>query len=171
MFPRPISTQPIPTLTRRLAGVLTAMLATLLLIGCSGYRPNSGLFGGFASQKLSANMYHVYFLGNGYTSQARASNLALLRSADITLQSGMNYFVLVRGTPAVDVGNSNKNNSDSFTYQGRRYYIAAPSNDNLMIMFKTPPGGVRNNFYTAKKICDTMAADYDTTCGDFKLDK
>jgi len=71
-------------------------LLSMLITGCvaTAYQP-TGSSGGYSHTQLDENIYHVYFKGNEYTSSERASDFALLRCAEITLESGMNYFRII----------------------------------------------------------------------------
>src|SRR5262245_44740936 len=64
-----------------------------VLAACTPYT-SSGLLGGFSETQLSPNVWKVNFQGNGYTSTERVSDFVLLRSADLTLQSGFTHFAL-----------------------------------------------------------------------------
>ena len=54
-----------------------------------------GATGGFSELQLSSDVYRVAFRGNGYTSPDRVIDFALLRAAELTLQQGARYFVVV----------------------------------------------------------------------------
>lgn len=163
--------------------IISLLIASLMLVGCSGYRSyGGGAFGGFREDKLAPDLYHVYFLANGYTSDKRAATLTLLRTADIAQQLGRPYFTIVTTNKVTD--------SNAITYRGRVYYPADPSSDNIVIMLQgaTLPAawlkakaknGVKksanntapktNYIYSTQKICDSLAPNYDTACGAIKI--
>jgi len=63
--------------------------------GCAtGYKPK-GFSGGYADAYLQDNMFRVSFEGNGYTSPQRVADLALMRAADVALQNGYRYFIII----------------------------------------------------------------------------
>lgn len=71
------------------------LLWLFLLAGCvTPYQP-LGYTGGFSETQLSENIFQVNFKGNGDTSSERASDFALLRSAEVTLENGYRYFALM----------------------------------------------------------------------------
>lgn len=70
------------------------LLIAAALGGCATGYQSTGFAGGFEDTALAPNIYRVRFKGNGYTSSSRAEDLALLRSADLTLQKGYRYFGL-----------------------------------------------------------------------------
>jgi hypothetical protein len=76
-------------------GPLAAVLL-LLLAACAAptpYQPAVDGFG-YAQQQIEANRYRVTFAGNMVTSRDTVQNYLLYRSAEITLESGHDYFVL-----------------------------------------------------------------------------
>jgi hypothetical protein len=85
---------------RRLAtlGVLAVLVA-----GCGAatlYQPMT-LDGGYTQTRLGASMFNVVFQGNAHTSWQIAENYALYRSAELSLESGFDYFVVVGGNSDV----------------------------------------------------------------------
>jgi len=78
--------------------MMKRILATLLLLGlvgcATGYQPKS-FTGGYTDMKLQDNIYRVTFKGNGYSSMERAGDFALLRSAEVTIQNGYKYFIVL----------------------------------------------------------------------------
>lgn len=68
-------------------------LATLLSACATSYSP-AGYGGGYSDTQLDENVFRVSFVGNGYTSQDRAEDMALLRASELTLQHGFKYFVI-----------------------------------------------------------------------------
>lgn len=79
---------------------LAVAALSALVAGCatpSLYQPMN-LEGGYASTRLGGNMFNVVFQGNGHTPRATAENYALYRSAELTVEAGLDYFVVVGGT-------------------------------------------------------------------------
>jgi hypothetical protein len=69
------------------AGVQAAACAT-------PYGP-MGVRGGYAETRLDARTFQVAVKGNGFTSRARVDEYLMLRSAELTLQSGFDCFYLL----------------------------------------------------------------------------
>ncbi len=71
-------------------------LSALLLVSCASmqYRSFSSL-GEFEEFQLNDALYRVSYVGNGYTSQSEAEQIALLQAARLTLQQGFRYFSVV----------------------------------------------------------------------------
>ena len=74
---------------------LVALSVVCLLAGCAtAYQPD-GVGGGYADRRLSANTAQVSFRGNRFTTAEALHYYLLRRCADVTLQNGYDYFVLV----------------------------------------------------------------------------
>lgn len=74
-----------------------AVLIAVALVGCAGPTPyqSNGFAGGYRDQQLGPDTLRVIAAGNIYTSQERAENIALLRAAELALQNGFPYFLLL----------------------------------------------------------------------------
>lgn len=74
---------------------LIAIIA-LTFVGCATpYQRNQlrvGVAGGFSETKLAPDYYRVTFRGNALTQPERASDFALLHSAEIALENGYAFF-------------------------------------------------------------------------------
>lgn len=134
-----------------------SLLAAAFLSSCAtAYQPD-GLMGGFSETQLAENVYQVRFNGNGYTSAERASDFALLRSAELCLRAGYPYFVIEDAeasekrseytTPTHTqaqaqgqlIGDSIFVTGQSTTYGGQSYVITKPGHSMLVVFFRTPP--------------------------------
>ena len=51
--------------------------------------------GGFSERRLASNVFQVSFEGNAYTKTDRAIDFTLMRSAELAIQRGFEYFVIV----------------------------------------------------------------------------
>jgi hypothetical protein len=56
-----------------------------------------GLEGGYASTRLGSDTFNVIFQGNAFTPWSTAEFYALYRGAEVTVESGYEYFVVVGG--------------------------------------------------------------------------
>ena len=74
---------------------LAILLATVFIVSCATTYQAQSWTGGFKETQLDTDIYTVRFSGNGYTSNSRASDFTLLRSAELTLEKGYAYFVVV----------------------------------------------------------------------------
>lgn len=155
----------------------------LALTGCmTAYQPD-GLTGGYSEVQLSENVWRVSFKGNGYTSRERAVDMALLRSADLTIQQGYNYFAFsdsksrtdtvgVGTTPTTSYtsgsayrsGNNVYGSATTTTTGGQAIFISTPTANNTVVMFKNKPENVSGMVYSASFICDSLGKKYEVQC-------
>ncbi|MFQ5562014.1 MAG: hypothetical protein ACE5FO_00440 [Parvularculaceae bacterium] len=62
------------------------------------YGPASGGRGyGFSEQRIEQNRYRITFRGNSVTTRETVENYLLFRAAELTVQKGYDYFVVVEG--------------------------------------------------------------------------
>ncbi len=73
----------------------TLAVFTLLLASCATGYQEKGLTGGFSETQLGENIFRVSFNGNAYTSAERAADFTLLRSAELAVENGFGYFVII----------------------------------------------------------------------------
>ena len=84
---------------KRFTKAVLAGLCVSLLAACATETPyaprgeNSGY--GYSEQSIESNRYRVTFRGNSTTSRETVENYLLFRSAELTLQKGYDYFVVV----------------------------------------------------------------------------
>jgi hypothetical protein len=94
---------------RAFAGV-AGLLALLALAGCAAsptpYQPAANGYG-FSQQQIEGNRYRVTFAGNSATSLDTVRNYMLYRAAEVTVESGHDYFVVV-----------DQNTQSTTTYRG-----------------------------------------------------
>ena len=67
------------------AGLAACALATPYQPSANGY--------GYSEQRIEQNRYRVTFTGNSDTPKQTVENYLLYRAAELTLQSGFDYFV------------------------------------------------------------------------------
>lgn len=137
--------------------VLTLLLSAAFLSGCATGYQSVGFAGGFSETQLSENVYRVRFNGNSFTSAERASDFALLRSAELCLEAGYEYFTMHDAessqelseytTPTQSqtygqgnvIGDSVYVSSTTTTTGGQTYVISKPGHSMLVAFFETPP--------------------------------
>jgi len=155
--------------------LLIPFIAAMALVGCAtAYQPQ-GATGGFSEAQLDEDVFQVTFKGNGYTDRDRANDFALLRSAEIALEKGYKYFVIVDAqqysknssftTPTTATTNINANTYGSAygygntvnyygstygtattTYSGgQTFHISKPGTTNTIVCFKEKPEGFSYN--------------------------
>jgi len=107
--------------------LVMSVLASAILAGCATMTPyapagSSGGYG-YAEQKLETNKFRVSFNGNSSTSRQTVENFLLYRAAELTRQSGNDYFVIVEDDTEIHKSYSV---SSKFPRYGRRSYWFGP---------------------------------------------
>jgi uncharacterized protein YceK len=133
------------------------ILIATLLSGCVTLYQKEGFSGGYSETQLGENIFQVSFRGNGHTSRERVSDFSLLRSAEVTIENGYRYFVIVDSekynkvgsftTPATSYttgsayasGNYAYGSSRSTTYGGQTIIVSKPRANNTIYCFKEKP--------------------------------
>jgi len=71
------------------------LLMGVAMYGCATPYQPKGLTGGYSDAQIDSNTYRVAFKGNGYTSREKVNNYLLVRCAEITVESGHDYFIIL----------------------------------------------------------------------------
>lgn len=126
-------------------------------LGCAtGYHHDS-FTGGYSETRLGEDIFQVTFRGNGYTRADKAADFSLLRSAEIALENGFRYFVVVETeknsrvstytTPSTSRTTGSAYGSGNYVYGsattttsgGQTYLITKPSATNMIVCYKEKP--------------------------------
>lgn len=86
--------------------VCALVLAFLTLGGCATAYQSKGMTGGFSETLLAPDTFKINFSGNGFTSAERASDFAILRAADKSLEMGCNYFGVMNEADGASVSSA-----------------------------------------------------------------
>ncbi len=165
------------------------LVSSVLFSGCATTYQSNGFSGGYSETQLDKNVFKVTFRGNGYTGRERVADFTLLRSAELTMQNGYKYFVVVDEnsytsnstytTPIRATTNINSNTygsaniyGNNATYNantygtarttvsgGQTYNISKPSSSNTIICFKEKP--TTGFSYNAEFIFNNITKKYD----------
>ena len=140
--------------------LIAITFATLILQGCATSYQKTGLSGGHTETQLDQNVFNVTFQGNGYTSREKVADFTLLRSAELTLEHGFQYFTIIDAnsytsnstytTPTTShttgsayvAGNYAYGSATTTTTGGQTYKISKPSSSNTIVCFKEKPSAV-----------------------------
>jgi len=132
------------------------VFVVLAVSGCATPYQQRGLAGGFSETQLAENVFEVRFSGNGYTSSERASDFALLRSAELSLERGFRYFV-------VDDNENDRQisvNTVVTSYGANTYSTSKPGARKVVVCFKEKPewAGV---IYESRFVIQSLRAKYE----------
>lgn len=163
--------------------ILVLIVAIVLTAGCSTpYQKESWLDGGFDEVQLAPNVWRVSFKGNEFTGSDTATDYAMLRSAELTLQSGYRYFAFASSrldrekfsittpvTTTTTFGASQESDgifgvAKSVSTGGRTYDYYKPRANNTVVMFHDKPSDGALAF-DAQTICRSLGAKYSVSCG------
>ena len=95
----------------RTSTLFKSVVVGLVVAGLAGcfratpYQPKDRGYG-YSEQKLENNRYRVTFSGNSITSRETVENYLLYRAAELTLENGRDYFVLVGTSTQGEQGRS-----------------------------------------------------------------
>jgi uncharacterized protein YceK len=148
-------------------------LLVVALSGCATTYQRKSFTGGYSETQLGENIFQVSYRGNGYTSHERASDFSLLRSAEVALENGFRYFVIVESekdskvgaytTPTTSYTTGSAYGSGNYAYGsattttsgGQTYFISKPRATNTILCYKEKPevnGLVFDAEFVAKSI-------------------
>jgi len=150
---------------------LLLLVLIVSISGCATPYQSSGFRGGFKDTRLDDNSFMIDFKGNGFTSKERAYDFSLLRSAEITLENGYKYFIVMSeneysseyktqsysstDTKVSVYGNTARAKSKTTDYGG--YTVSKPSAKKIIVCFKEKPKEyplVYNAKYIMEDICE-----------------
>jgi hypothetical protein len=159
--------------------LLTIMFLAVLVAGCATSYQREGFSGGFQEVQLDENVFRVSFRGNGYTSLERAEEMALLRSAELTLQKGFTHFAILDArsreqiesytTPATSTtnatvgGTGRSYSATTTTTGGDTSTYAKPRTTNTIMCFVGRPK-IAALVYDAKFLCRTLGEKFEVSC-------
>ena len=156
--------------------LFSLFVITALTACATAYQPE-GFSGGFTETQLDKNVFRVSFQGNGYTRADRAEEMALLRSAELTLKNGFTHFAIVDGRSRTDYsafttpaqssttgtissyGNTSYLNAQTRSTGGQTVMTAKPSSTNTIICFNGKPD-TNSLVYDAQFIFNSLATKY-----------
>ena len=79
---------------KHIYSILTLVVFALLFWASATQYKSVGFTGGFSEIQLDSNKFTISFRGNGYTSTERATDMCLLRCAELCKQNGYDYFII-----------------------------------------------------------------------------
>jgi hypothetical protein len=85
----------------RMTGMFVAAALVTALMGCTSatpYQPQVAgqrVAGGYSEERLAEDRYRVNFAGNSLTSRDRVEGYLLYRAAELTVQAGYDWFLII----------------------------------------------------------------------------
>jgi hypothetical protein len=129
----------------------------LLLGGCAKPLQPDNYAERISSTWLDANRFIVAYPRQ--STEQQVVDLALLHSAEIALQNGFNYFIVVNSddSAGTSAGAVPAAATEFIVYAGIRYQHASPASSNTIICFKHKPQG---SAYVALFVKASLRAKY-----------
>ena len=154
-------------------------LSIVAVAGCATstiYQPAGSDGGiGFSSTQLGENAFEVRFRGNSSASSEKASDFALLRSAELTLERGFKYFIIeddensqqtsVRTTPVRSETKYTWKGAETTYYGGNTYATSKPRARKVIVCFKEKPNRIEL-IYDAQFVVQSIKGKYETEFND-----
>lgn len=141
-------------------------LCVVIISACATTYKSGTFAGGFSETQLYKNVWRVTFRGSAISSLDQVDELALLRSADLTLSNGYRFFALAGRRP---VFGSTSNVPvtpeliDPDSLGGQKASIFGQSVVNTVVMFKEKPT-IQETFYDAALICNSLGPKHEAEC-------
>lgn len=143
------------------------LLFLFFVSACStSYQPE-GRTGGYTDIQLSKNVFSVSFSGNGFTSNKKTNDFALLRAAELMYRNNYPYFLVVDKanssenssytTPVYASTNVYGNSIHTNVYGGQTYNSTKYSTDMVVIGLKDNQVGA----YDTVIVLNSIAKQYD----------
>ena len=163
--------------------LIISIAVAALFVGCATQYQTRGLTGGFTETQLGEDIFQISFNGNAYTSQERATDFTLLRSAEVAVENGYRYFIIIDSqnysktgtytTPATShttgsvygYGNYGYGSATTTTYGGQTYVYSKPRSRNTIVVFKNKPT-TSGSVYDAVFVVRSMRAKYQIRDGE-----
>ncbi|MFL2628393.1 MAG: CC0125/CC1285 family lipoprotein [Candidatus Marisimplicoccus sp.] len=143
------------------------LLLVILISGCSTMYQPTAYTGGYSNSQLDVDKFRVRFGCNGFVSSSYCQDMALLRSAEISIDNGYNYFIILNEdnsasnssytTPQQSYttfyGSGNYVYANTNTYGGQTYNISKPSTTNTILLIRTRTNNSFNAQYILRDMC------------------
>lgn len=120
----------------------------LQINGCSTPYGPAGALGGYSDLRLDRNVYKINFGGNGFTSSEQTQTFVLRRAAELTIQNGYKYFVLLDAntnnnvtfnvTPGQINTNTTGNYQSNIFGSNGMYHVSGYGNQNSTTTYNPP---------------------------------
>jgi hypothetical protein len=150
----------------------------IIFSGCATPYQSESLTGGYKSMKVQDDVFKVSFRGNASTRSEQTENFVLLRCAEVTLENGYNYFVIIDSNTAIrtstlttpvtantsgmlmPIGNMASYHAQTTYSGGNTRIYQRPTTTNEIKCFKEKPENMSAIVYDAKQIRDNLKQAY-----------
>ncbi len=142
--------------------IVAAVLAAILLAGCSTTYSDMGAMGGVMAAPVTNDVYRISARGNGYTDTTTIQDYVMLKAAETALAAGKTHFEIISGRDATSsttqqtAGTLNRGLFGGIVYNpGFNYDIVKPGEDMMIRVFN---GGrvAAPNSYNAQEVFNNI---------------
>ena len=146
--------------------VIPPVLLLLLLGACAKPLQPDNYPEQISSTRLDNSTFQVSYPGGFNDADEKTVDLILLRSAEVALDNGFNYFIIVNNSASdagtLKVSDQDENDLENTAYEptfyrGKRYLHSDPGSDNKIVCFKEKPEGFA---YVALFVRATLRSKY-----------
>ncbi|WP_445145035.1 CC0125/CC1285 family lipoprotein [Dyella sp. Tek66A03] len=138
------------------------IVAAAGVTGCATAYQSKSFTGGFSETALSPDTFKISFAGNGFTSAERASDFAILRAADKSLELGCNYFGVMNDAEGASVGSMTVGTAGWSEHSAWGFSnsvpVVKPNSTLLVKCFRDQPPGA--SLFDAHFIAQSIRAKY-----------
>ena len=154
--------------------IIALLVVTVLISGCATGYHKMGYTGGYSEIKIQDDIYKVRFYGNPKCEIGRAEDFALLRSAEVAVENGYKYFVIVDNKSETQSGAyTTPATAQTYgtvyggTYQGtttvsggQTFIFHKPRVEKTIKCFKEKPENIPTIVYDAEQIKTNIKTQY-----------
>lgn len=154
------------------------VLLGFIVSGCATGYHREGFTGGYAETKIQDDIFKVGFKGNAKCSLGRAEDFTLLRSAEVAVNNGYKYFIIIDEKSGTQMnayttpmtattsghvnmyGSTGSYSSTTDVQGGETYIIHKPSARNTIKCFKEKPSNISVVVYDAEQVINNIKTQY-----------
>jgi len=142
----------------KISRILPVFLLIMLLGGCATPLQPDNHVERISTTWLDANLFIVAYPRQ--STDDEIVDLTLLRSAEVALQNGFNYFIVVRTAESIATSSDGLTSAavEFIEHKGMRYYPTNPASSNTIVGFRHRPQGFA---YVALFVKASLRAKYD----------
>ncbi|WP_323989733.1 CC0125/CC1285 family lipoprotein [Nguyenibacter sp. L1] len=108
---------PVPLMTVRQIAAISGLIIATACTHPTPYQPATKAGEGYTTQQIETNRFRISFRGNAETSRQTVDTYMLYRCAEVTLENGYDYFVIVN--KAVDKNTAYESYGDNLAWGWR----------------------------------------------------
>ena len=142
--------------------ISAALVAAVLLAGCSTTYSEMGAMGGVMAAPVTSDVYRISARGNGYTDATTVQDYVLLKAAETTLAAGKSHFEVINGRDATSsvtqqtAGTFGRGMFGGVSYNpGWNYEVVKPGED-MMIRVYNGGNSPSANSYNAQEVFNNI---------------